>query len=1169
MKQDSTAVIKHLARDSGVAVAALLAGMPALLTAAERPLSFAHDIRPILSNSCFKCHGPDEAERKGGPKGSGGLRLDTEEGARANLGGRTAVIPGHADDSELMVRILATEEDEVMPPPKSGSPLTPAEAKLLEDWINGGAKFSKHWSYEPPAAVEPPHPDIHPIDAFVRDRLEKEGLQPQPEADRATLARRLSFDLTGLPPSPEEVDAFVSDAGPDAYGRLVDRLLASPAYGEHWGRHWLDLARYADSAGYADDPSRPIWAFRDYVIRSFNANKPFDQFTVEQIAGDLLPEPTDEQLVATAFHRNTMTNSEGGTNDEEFRSAAVVDRVNTTMAVWMGTSMACAQCHTHKYDPITQTEYFRMYAFLNNTADADLRDEAPLLSVFTEEQKAQRQKLEAGIAEVEARFKSPTPALQAAADQWAGGYPLPLEWLPLTPSALTSQAGLAMAREADGTVAVATTAEKDRYVIEFDAPAARTLSALRLEALPHESLPNQGPGHAAGNFVITGIKAEVKPPDHAKAPQVRFVRIELAGKDKLLQLAEVQVFSNGVNVAPQGTASQKSTFADAAATRANDGNTAGGYDQGSVAHTALGSEDPWWEVDLKSDHPVSRIVVWNRSEAAERLAGFRVVALDAQRQPVWEKSGNPAAAETPFGLDGSREIRFAGASADYVQPDFDESRVVSGSPAPAKPRGSQAGWAIGGAHGRAHSLVLATEGTVELPAGSKLVVTIEQQSPFASHTLGRFRLSATADPAAARLTAIPAELAGLLALPASQRDAAQRATLTDYFLREITPEMAAARTALAEFKQQLAALQPGTVPIFRELPEGKRRKTHLQIRGNYLNHGDEVTEGVPMAIFPLPEGGPRNRLTLARWLVDPANPLTARVIANRFWESLFGIGIVRTSEEFGAQGDAPSHPELLDWLALDLVRGSWDIKRFIRLIVTSGTYRQSSKLHPGAAERDPDNRLLARGPRVRLTAEMVRDQALATSGLLSPVMFGPSVRPVRPALGLSAAFGGGLDWQTSSGGDQYRRALYTEWRRTSPYPSMSTFDAPSREVCTLRRDRSNTPLQALVLLNDPVYVEAAQALARRLTAKAAPPEEVIREGFRRVLSRVPSDTELKRLLDLRQDLLADYRKDPKKASDMATVPIGPLPAGADPAELAAWTAVAGVLLNLDETLLKR
>lgn len=1155
--------------DSATALAALLAGMPALLSAEEPPINFARDIRPILSNACFKCHGPDEAERKGGPRDGTGLRLDTEEGALEDMGGRSAVVPGHPEDSELIARILSTEEDEIMPPPKSGSPLTPAEVKLLERWIKSGAKYSKHWSYEPPVAVAPPKPGLHPIDAFIRDRLEKEKLQPQPEADRATLARRLSFDLTGLPPSPEDVDAFVKDPAPDAYERLVDRLLASPAYGEHWGRQWLDLARYADSAGYADDPSRSIWAFRDYVIRSFNANKPFDQFTIEQIAGDLLPNPTEEQLIATAFHRNTMTNSEGGTNDEEFRTAAVVDRVNTTLAVWMGTSMACAQCHTHKYDPITHTEYFRMFAFLNNTADADLRNEEPLLSFFNEEQKAQRAKLEAGIAEVEARFKNPAPALQAVADQWANQFPLPLEWQTLTPSALKSQAGLVMTREADGSVAVATSAAKDNYVIEIPSPAAQSLTALRLEALPHDSLPNQGPGHAAGNFVVTGIKAELTPSESAKEPQVRFVRIELPGKDKLLQLAEVQVFSRGANVATQGTASQKSTYTDATAARANDGNTTGAYDKGSVAHTGLGTEDPWWEVDLKAEHPVNRIVVWNRSEAAERLAGFRIVALDAQRQQVCEKSGNPAAAEIPFGLDGSREISFAAAAADYVQPDFDESRVLSNNNSPAKPRGSQAGWAIGGSPGVARSLILATAAPVEIPAGSTLRITIEQQSPHPNHTLGRFRLSATGHPSAARLTEIPRELATILALPADKRDAAQKATVTEHYLREISPGSAADRKTLTDFKQQLAALQPSTVPILRELPEGKRRKTHLHLRGNYLTHGDEVTEGTPKAIFPLPEEGAKNRLTLARWLVDPANPLTARVIANRYWESMFGIGIVRTSEEFGAQGDAPTHPELLDWLAVDLVRSGWDIKRFIRLIVTSETYRQSSKIESGMAERDPDNRLLARGPRVRLTAEMVRDQALAASGLLSPVMFGPSVRPVRPALGLSAAFGGGLDWQTSKGGDQHRRALYTEWRRTSPYPSMATFDAPSREVCTVRRDRSNTPLQALVLLNDPVYVEAAQALARRLTAQASPPDQVIREGFRRVLSRTPSDTELKRLLDLREELLADYRKDPKKAADMATVPIGPLPAGADPAELAAWTAVAGVLFNLDETLLKR
>ena len=1164
--------MKSLARHTGATLAALLAGMPSLLPAADRPVSFARDIRPVLSNHCFKCHGPDEQERKGGPEGSGGLRLDTEEGARMNLGGKAAVVPGHPDQSDLVARITTTDADDVMPPPKSGKPLTPAEVKLLADWIGAGATFSKHWSYERPVAVAPPLPGLHPIDAFVRDRMEKEGLQPQPEADRATLARRLSLDLTGLPPSPEAVDAFVHEADPDAYRRLTDRLLASPAYGEHWGRSWLDLARYADSAGYADDPPRPIWAFRDYVIRAFNANKPFDQFTVEQIAGDLLPDPGEEQLIATAFHRNTMTNSEGGTNDEEFRNAAIVDRVNTTMAVWMGTSMACAQCHTHKYDPITQTEYFRMFAFLNNTADADLRDEAPLLSFLTEVQKARRRQLEAGIAEVEAKFKSPSPALQAAADRWADQFPLNSGWQTLTPSSLKSKAGLAMTQEKDGTVAVSATVAKDDYVIEVPVPAAGTLAALRLEALPHDSLPGKGPGHAGGNFVVTRIRAVVQPPEGAREPMVRFVRVELPGKDKMLQLAEVQVFSGGVNVAPMGTASQKSTYADAAAARAIDGNTAGEYLKGSVSHTADKTDDPWWEVDLKSEQPVGRIVVFNRTEAAERLAGFRITALDAQHQPVWEKAGNAAAAEVPFDLNGSREILFAGAAADYEQPDFDADRVVNDGAAKSperKPRGTQQGWAIGGSPGTSHALILPAKRPVVLPAGAMLQVTIEQQSAFANHTMGRFRLSATSDPGAARWLEVPPALTGILSKPASQRTAAERTQLTDHYLRETAPELEAERKTMAGLRQQIAAIQPNTVPVLRELPPDQRRKSHLHIRGNYQAHGEEVTEGVPMALFPLPEGGPRNRLTLARWLVDPNNPLTARVIANRYWESLFGMGLVRTSEEFGAQGEAPSHPELLDWLAVELVRGKWDIKQFLRLIVTSATYRQSSMVGPGAAARDPDNRLLARGPRVRLSAEMVRDQALATSGLLSPVMFGPSVRPVRPALGLSAAFGGGLDWQTSTGGDQHRRGLYTEWRRTSPYPSMTTFDAPNRETCTLRRNGSNTPLQALVLMNDPVFVEAAQALARRVTARFSVPEEVVRESFRLVLSRAPSAKERQRLLALHGELLADYRQDAKKANDMATHPIGPVPAGADPAELAAWTAVAGVLLNLDETLMKR
>jgi hypothetical protein len=684
-----------------------------------------------------------------------------------------------------------------MPPRKTGKKLTPQEIDLLTRWVKQGAPYAAHWAYVKP--VRPPLPRLrnpqvtarNPIDHFLLARLEAEGLKPAPEADRYALVRRVSLDLTGLPPTPEEADAFVNDRSPDAYEKLVDRLLNKPAYGEHWARMWLDLARYADSAGYADDPPRTIWAYRDYVIRSFNANKPFDQFTVEQFAGDLLPSPTEEQLIATAFHRNTLTNSEGGTNDEEFRSVAIVDRVNTTLTVWMGISIACAQCHTHKFDPISQKEYFQVFAILNNTEDADRRDESPLLSLWSEGQRQQRAKLHQEIAAAEQALKQ--------------------------------------------------------------APA-------------------------------------------AEQPKLR-----------------------------------------------------------------------------------------------EKVAALQ---------------------------------------------------------------------------------------------------------------------------------------------------------------------------------KQLAGMKPETTaPIMRELTGAQRRKTRIQLRGNFLQLGEEVSEGVPAAFHPLPQGARRDRLALARWLVDDDNPLTARVIANRYWEQIFGVGLVRSSEEFGSQGELPSHPELLDWLATELVRQQWDLKRFLKLLVTSAAYRQSSRVTADLFERDPDNRLLARGPRVRLSAEMVRDHALFVGGLLSDRVGGPSVKPPQPALGISAAFGGSIDWKTSEGKDRYRRGLYTEWRRSNPYPSMATFDAPNREVCTVRRNRTNTPLQALVTLNDTVYVEAAQALARRMAGAA--PVEKARHGFRLCLARPPSEQELARLLRLYEEARAEFAQDAGKAKDVATKPLGPAPEGADVVELASWTVVANVLLNLDEMFLKR
>ena len=776
-------------RVAGLALltAASFSGAAAVPDAPARPIDFNRDVRPILSGHCFQCHGPDARKRKGVDRP---LRLDTEEGAFADLGGYQAIVRGKPEESELVRRITSDDSLEVMPPPAHGKKkLTAPEIELLTEWVRQGAPYARHWSYVKP--TRPPVPAVKdaswprkPVDAFILDRIEREGLRPSPEADRPSLIRRVSLDLTGLPPTPEEVDRFVADTRPGAYERLVDRLLDRPSYGEHWGRLWLDLARFADSAGYADDPPRTIWAYRDYVIRAFNANLPFDRFTIEQVAGDLLPDPTEDQLIATAFHRNTPTNNEGGTNDEEFRTVAVVDRVNTTMAVWMGTTIACAQCHDHKYDPIAQAEYFRFYAFFNNTADADRTDESPLLKLY----------------------RGP-------------------------------------------------------------------------EARPKEAIERE------------------------------IARMERTGE--------------------------------------------------------------------------------------------------------------------------RREL---------------------------------------------------------LPALRK------------------------------------------------QRDALKPTT---------------------------------TVPVLRELPRAERRKTRIQHRGNFLDLGPEVTEGVPAAFHPLPPGAPLDRLTLARWLVAEDNPLTARVVANRYWEQLFGEGLVRTPEEFGAQGEPPTHPELLDWLATELVRQRWDLKRFLRLLVTSATYRQGSRVTPDLLRRDPDNRLLARGPRFRLPAEAVRDQALAVAGLLRAKLYGPPVKPPQPASGLRAAFGSGIDWQTSTGDDRYRRALYTTWRRSNPYPSMATFDAPNREVCTVRRSRTNTPLQALVTLNDPVYVEAAQALARRIAAGCGSPADRARHGFRLCLARDPGAEELDRLVRLFEAARATFGRDPEQARKLATDPLGPAPPGADVADLAAWTVVGNVLLNLDEMLMRR
>ncbi len=1032
-------------------------------------VDFSRDIQPILANTCLLCHGPDAKERKGD------LRLDTREGALADLGGHAAIVPGKPEKSELLKRIASTDREEVMPPAKTGKKLLKPQIELLRRWIAEGAPYAKHWSFVKPA--RPAVPNVKSaawakgeVDRFVLARLEKEGLKPVAEADRYALVRRLSLDLTGLPPSLEDVDRFVKDAAPDAVEKLVDRLIESPAYGERWARVWLDLARYADSQGYAEDRPRTIFAFRDWVIRAINENMPFDRFTVEQLAGDLLPNASEAQIQATGFHRNTLTNTEGGTDDEEFRNAAIVDRVNTTMAVWMGLTLNCSQCHDHKFDPLSQEEFFRLFAFFNQSEDNDQGDDRPLLSMWTDEQKKQRREWEDEIAKLAEKLAAPTAELDAARKKWEAALAKPVTWKEFGAS--------------EGELKATTDLE--------------TVTALRVE--PAETKVSLAAEPASGKNTVA-----------------RFVRVELPGKQRMLHLAEVQVMSGGKNGALKAKSSQSSVDFGGEAKRANDGNTSGDYAANSVSHTKL-EDNPWWEVDLGKALPIEAVILWNRTDSglAERMKGYVVRLLDDARKPVEEKKRddfpNPKA-ELPF--DGVREIALKPGS--------------------------------GG--------VFALE-TPLLPAGATLRVR------------AKGKVSLTGDPQAAANAVVPAEIRAVLAKPERSKDEVEKLAV---YHRSIAPELAQARDRLASLKKQQTDLKPAvTVPIMKDLPAERRRKTQIQLRGNFLVKGKEVSEGVPAVFPPFPEGEKKTRLGLARWLVSPENPLSARVLVNRTWEQIFGTGLVATSEDWGVRGEYPSHPELLDWLATEVIRLNWDTKKLVRLIVTSATYRQTSQVTPDLIARDPFNRLLSRGPRIRLSAEAVRDQALAVSGLLSRKVGGPSVYPLQPKMGLSAAFSSSTDWEPSKGEDRLRRGMYTFWRRSVPYPSMATFDAPDRNVCTVKRIPTNTPLQALVTMNDPVYVEASQALARRIVAEGgATARDRAAYGLRRCLSRPARDAETARIVALYEEAKARYSADKEKAKTMATQPIGPAPEGADLVELAAWTVVGNVLLNLDEMFLMR
>ncbi len=1129
-------------------------------------VDYNREIRPILAKNCFSCHGQDETHR------AKGLRLDRRDSALTELpDGAVAIVAGDPEASELIARVTEEDESLRMPQRKSGNRLSTAEIDLLKRWIAEGASYAEHWAFVPPA--DRPLPGVsdrswprNGLDFWILDRLDREGLKPSPEADREVLLRRVSLDLRGLPPTPGEMEAMAQDVAPDAYERAVDRFLADSSYGERWARIWLDLARYADSAGYGSDPLRPtIWRYRDWVIAAFNANLPYDQFTIEQIAGDLLPGATRPQRMATAFHRNTMTNTEGGTDDEEFRVAAVKDRVDTTGQVWMGVTFGCAKCHNHKYDPITQEEYYRLYAVFNQTADADRPDESPVIPAPTPALEERIRRIDDQLASRRKQLDTTTPALAAAQAKWEAALGTPPEWVVLEPASARSEGAAVLETLPDGSLrASGANPNSDTYTVVARTSLAE-IRAIRLEALPDPSLPGEGTGRgAAGRFVLSRFGAEVASDVEEKTPVGRFVRVELPGKAKILSLAEVEVYSEGANVALGGAAEQSSTDYAGAAARAIDGKTDGRYSLASSTTHTRAEDNPWWEVRLAEPAAIERISVWNRADKGveDRLSKFRVQVLDDDRKVVWQTEvAEPPKPQRELSTAGPRTLAFARVRADFAQTGFD----IAGTIDP-KANAAKSGWGVSPRQKERHEAVFVLSQPLAVSSPARLTFRLEHRSKVPGANLGRFRLAVTSDPAAARWADVPPAVLAVLATPEAERTAEQRAELDRHY-RSIAPELKPLRDEIAGLERSRPAIP--NLPVMEELPADKRRVTRLMHKGNYLDPGPTVEPGVPAAFHPLPEGAPRDRLGLARWLVDPKNPLTARVAVNRFWAQLFGVGLVETEEDFGTQGEPPSHPELLDWLAREYVRSGWDTKALLRLIVTSATYRQSSKVRPELQAKDPRNRLLARAPRYRLEAEMVRDQALALSGLLSHQVGGPSVYPPQPDGLWQAAFNGQRTWATSMGDDRYRRALYTFWRRTTPYPSMSTFDAPSRELCTVRRVRTNTPLQAFVTLNDPVYVEAAQALARRIVREGGSSvEDRVRFALKLCLCRTPDAGQVEVLRALFAREYEHYRQDTEAARALATEPLGPLPPEMEAAELAAWTTVANVLLNLDGVLTK-
>lgn len=1008
-------------------------------------LSFNQDIRAILSDACFQCHGPDDNKRHGG------LRLDKANAAYgAGESGSIAIVPGKLEESEVNLRIISDDPELKMPPPDSGKTLSKEQVELLRRWMSEGATYEEHWAFR--QIVRPDVPKLegfnHPIDAFLEVKRRSHGLQAQAEADRVTLIRRLTLDLHGLPPTPAEVDAFVHDTSADAYEKLVDRLLKSPRYGERMAVQWLDFARYADSNGFQVDSSRFQWPWRDWVINAFNQNMPFDQFTIEQNAGDMLPNATDSQVLATGFHRNHKLNGEGGIIAEEWRVETVIDRVETMGLTWLGLTFNCCRCHDHKYDPISQREFYQLFSYYNNvpesgTLQGESRNTDPTIKVFAADHKTKLEELTQQLARHESELVELQKGVRQLADRWAAEHGEVLltkksMWTQLEVKEAKSSGGADIKAQGDGIYLVSgANSAFDTYEVRGRVPAGN-LTGVLLECFVDPSLPEQSLGrYPNGNFVLSRV--------------------------------DVSVRENG--------------------------------------------------------------------------------------------------------SDSVKSAKVVKAVADFSQNGWDIGNVVSGT----KGRG----WAVDGPtrkENRKAFFVLETP--LFITDQSEVVIRLEHDA-IPQHNIGKFRLSTTSSPAeAVALDEVPMSgiLLEALKLKSDQRNDSQWMELEKYYANQVEGPLQGKKREIASTKKLLTDLE-ATVPTAMVMKEGKARETFVLKRGQYDQPGDKVERGLLAALPPLPEGAANDRLGLAKWLVDERNPLTARVWVNRAWERFFGNGLVKSSENFGSQADFPSHPDLLDFLAAEFMQPTqlpavsgekaqrWDMKALQKFIVMSDAYRQSSKTTAEARALDPENRWIARGARLRLQAEFIRDAALSVSGLMVDQIGGPSVKPYMPegVWDETSRYGDLRNYKPDEDTGRYRRSMYTIWKRTAAPPSMLLFDAPNREVCTVKRSRTNTPLQALSLLNEVTFLEAARGLAARmLTEGGNTVDQRLNFGFRLVVGRDPSKSELD---VLKGGLAADQRElsQVKGAVDgLLNVGLAKEIAGVDRVEWAAYTLTANILLNLDE-----